>query len=69
MNWATIDTAPKTGVFMDLWANGFRYPDCFWSEKHQSWIRQVKFVQKNGSQGLIYNKVENPTHHLIVTAP
>lgn len=69
MKWQSIDLAPKTGVFMDLWANGFRYSDCFWSDQLNAWVRRVQFVQKDGSKGIVHNHVVNPSHFLIITAP
>lgn len=28
--WRDIESAPRDGTVIDLWANGVRYCDCFW---------------------------------------
>jgi hypothetical protein len=30
MKWQPIETAPKDGTYIDLWADNFRFADAFW---------------------------------------
>jgi hypothetical protein len=69
MKWKPIDLAPKDGSYVDLWAGSNRYAFCFWSTERECWITRVRFVQKDGSQGTIHNKVVNPTHFIVIEQP
>lgn len=33
MGWRTIDSAPRDGTVIDLWANGERWPDCYFGKR------------------------------------
>ena len=30
--WQPIETAPRDGTVIDLWAEGFRFADCMWGK-------------------------------------
>lgn len=55
--WQLIETAPKDGARIDLWANG-RKTDCRWSEALGHWCRDG-----GHNEGYSYAiRVDNPTH-------
>ena len=33
MGWQPIETAPRDGTVIDLWADGERWPDCYWGKR------------------------------------
>jgi hypothetical protein len=38
--WQPIDTAPLNGEEIDVWADGTRITNVFWSAPHQQWARK-----------------------------
>jgi hypothetical protein len=52
--WKPIETAPKAGV-IDLWADGLRWPDCYWVEGTTGYWT---------CQGV--GPIDNPTHWPLV---
>jgi hypothetical protein len=55
--WKPIETAPKAGV-IDLWADGLRWPDCYWVEGTTGYWT---------CQGV--GPIDNPTHWMRLPEP
>ncbi len=60
--WRPIETAPKDGTFVDLWA-GDRIHDCFWCSKRGLWVQ----FQDDSYQAEL--REEPITHWLPLPAP
>lgn len=58
--WQPIESAPKDGEIIDLWEDGGRYPECWWSA--QQWISYVTGTSGKKKEDHSYYVIENPTH-------
>ncbi len=56
--WQPIEQAPKDGTVIDLWCNGERYTDMFWSNEYDRW--------SHGTGAYAFFK---PTHFMRITGP
>ena len=69
MDWQDIETAPKDGTLVDLWADGQRFPDCHFQEylAHAApghWRQSTTGMPKQG-----YSLFENITHWMPLPSP
>lgn len=56
--WRTMASAPLDGSPVDLWADGERYPDHYWSEPHSAWCVQ----RWMGKHEIVIVRTITPTH-------
>lgn len=63
-DWKTIDTAPKDGTKVDLWMNGRRFVDCYWSKKNNVW-----YCLNSDKEGNRYKIYKEPTHWMPLPQP
>ena len=69
MEWKKLSDEAKVIQFVDLWAGGTRFPNCFWVEEKQSWVRVTRYRDEDNKWCQIFNVVTNPTHYLEVSEP
>jgi hypothetical protein len=61
--WQPIETAPKGGDEIDLWAGGERLANCWWGRatyggRERTWVRHAY----DDCNGPVFNEVRKPTH-------
>lgn len=62
--WRTIDSAPKDGTPVDLWASGQRWTDCTWTGAY--WFTPYG-VYDSGAEMELHGHI--PTHWMPITPP
>jgi len=66
--WLPIETAPKYGDEIDIWASGERAPNCVFNKP--TYGKQIGWVYQSGydSDGPVFELVKNPTHWMPLPA-
>ena len=62
MSWQPIETAPKDGTVIDLWADGQRLPNCKW--RYGGWSQE--YAEHPSAHFDIYDE---PTHWMPLPEP
>lgn len=72
-DWQPIETAPKDGTFVDLWAGGRRWTDCRFGPVDYKlvpgWGRDGGNAHEHGYSGKTVDEVKDPTHWMQIPAP
>ena len=61
--WRVIETAPRDGTKIDVWADGRRIADASWGD-YDDWV-----VTPSGRQGWRYHHDEHATYYSIDPPP
>ena len=71
--WLPIETAPKDGTRVDLWADGGRQTNAFW--ERGEWLKHIRFVfNRNRPSGDMSGAwrsrvVADPSHWMPLPSP
>jgi hypothetical protein len=75
-HWQEIETAPKDGTHIDIWASGFRYTNAWWHEKGKSGLEDDAppafasgWYVPDERGGSFPDNVDDPTHWMPIPDP
>lgn len=67
--WQPIETAPKDGTHIDLWADGERLADCFWAEGEDYGHDDCHWRQCYAEASSSFQTAYDPSHWMPLPAP
>ncbi len=72
--WQPIETAPRDGTGVDIWADGQRWPNRHWYAQHEAWAYHGWHIPRTGINRQPYRKTIiqkglEPTHWMPLPSP